>query len=219
MLKAPQIKAARALIDWSQEDLANASGLSIATIRKIESGALSPRDKTMGAIISAFEDANVEFIYPDGVRIKNNAIEVIEGDDSYLQLLDLVYYTLKGKNEELLISYADNSLSPQAVIENQRRLRKAGIRMRWLVEEGNTYILFPKENYRWLPSKYFHNNVVQIFGNKVALGATKDKTSSMPTKIIIIESKTLSAALRNAFNFMWDNCRQPSITTAPQTFE
>lgn len=45
---ARQIKAARALLDWSQEDLAIRAALSIATIRKIESGALSPRDKTMG---------------------------------------------------------------------------------------------------------------------------------------------------------------------------
>jgi len=45
-INARQIKAARALLDWSQENLASASGLSIATIRKIESGHISPRDKT-----------------------------------------------------------------------------------------------------------------------------------------------------------------------------
>jgi transcriptional regulator with XRE-family HTH domain len=218
-INARQIKAARALLDWSQEDLASSSGLSIATIRKIESGSLSPRDKTMGSIVSALEEANIEFTHPDGVRLKNNSVEIIEGDDCYLRLLDMVYYSLNGKNQELLISYADNSLSPQAVVENQHRLRKAGIRIRFLVEEGNTFLVFPKENYRWLPEKYFHNTVVQIFGNKVALSTQKDKVSLMPSKIVIIESQTLSETLRNAFNFMWDNCRKPALSTAPQVFE
>jgi transcriptional regulator with XRE-family HTH domain len=49
-INARQIKAARALLDWSQEDLANTSGLSIATIRKIESGHISPRGKTINSI-------------------------------------------------------------------------------------------------------------------------------------------------------------------------
>lgn len=218
-INARQVKAARALLDWSQDDLANASGLSIATIRKIESGALSPRDKTMRAIGSALEGANISFIYPDGVQLKNNSIEVIDGDDAYLRLLDIVYYSLKEKKGELLISYADNSLSPQAVVENQHRLRKAGIRFRFLVEEGNTFLVFPKEEYRWLPSKYFNNTVVQIFGNKVALSTQKSKATLMPSKIVAIESQALSETLRNAFNFMWENCRKPTLTTAPQVFE
>jgi len=216
-INARQIKAARALLDWSQEDLSLAAELSIATIRKIESGSISPRDKTMDSIKKALEEANIEFTFPDGVRLKHNAVEVLEGEDCYLRLLDIVYYSLKDKKGELLVSYADNSLSPNEVIENQYRLRKAGIKFRYLVEEGNTYLIFPKEEYRWLPSKYFHNSVVQIFGNKVALSSQKSKTSLMPSKIVVIESQTLSETLRNAFNFMWDNCRIPPISTVPQS--
>jgi len=36
MLKSQQIKAARALLGWSQDKLANSSGVSIASIRRIE---------------------------------------------------------------------------------------------------------------------------------------------------------------------------------------
>jgi len=39
-LKARQIKAARALLDWSQEKLAEAAGLSVAMVRKLELGSI-----------------------------------------------------------------------------------------------------------------------------------------------------------------------------------
>ena len=67
-LKARQIKAARALLDWSQDDLASHSGLSVNTIRKMELGHISPRGKTSHAIRHAFEDNGLEFLEPDGGR-------------------------------------------------------------------------------------------------------------------------------------------------------
>ena len=75
-LTARQIKAARALLDWSQDDLAVASHLSVATIRKIESGHISPRGKTNDDIKRAFENAELEFIEPGGVRQRPDDIKI-----------------------------------------------------------------------------------------------------------------------------------------------
>ncbi len=63
-----QIKAARALVGWSQADLAKASGLSEATLKRLESidGDLGGRADTGAQIIAALEAAGVKFIPPDG---------------------------------------------------------------------------------------------------------------------------------------------------------
>jgi transcriptional regulator with XRE-family HTH domain len=64
MLTAAQIKAARALIDWSQPQLATASGLSMPTIRRME-GPLGPGRSTAAnveAVQRALEVAGVIFI-------------------------------------------------------------------------------------------------------------------------------------------------------------
>jgi transcriptional regulator with XRE-family HTH domain len=58
-----QIKAARALLAWSQEQMAGNSGVSIPTVKRLESadGALGGRSDTVKKIIEALEAAGVEF--------------------------------------------------------------------------------------------------------------------------------------------------------------
>lgn len=59
-----QIKAARALLDWSQSELANRSGVSTPTIKRLEvgKGELGGRTETVTAICAALEAAGVVFL-------------------------------------------------------------------------------------------------------------------------------------------------------------
>jgi len=63
-----QVKAARSLLAWSQNDLAKASGISEPTIKRLESedGELGGRAETSDAIRAALESAGVEFIAENG---------------------------------------------------------------------------------------------------------------------------------------------------------
>lgn len=63
-----QLKAARALVGVSQEDLAAASGVSIPTVKRLEAtdGDLGGRESTGERLIAALEAAGVEFIDPNG---------------------------------------------------------------------------------------------------------------------------------------------------------
>lgn len=69
-----QIKAARELLAWSQDHLARASGVSLPTIKRLESegGDLGGRDVTQEKIVTALEKAGVEFTNSGspGVRLK-----------------------------------------------------------------------------------------------------------------------------------------------------
>lgn len=77
MISSSQVRAAKALLRWSGEDLAIKSGISLSTVRRVESSEGIPEAqniKTIMAIKKALEDAGVEFIgTPDdrpGVRLK-----------------------------------------------------------------------------------------------------------------------------------------------------
>jgi transcriptional regulator with XRE-family HTH domain len=71
-----QIKAARALLDWSQSDLARHSGISEPTIARLESaeGQLGGRGETAKKIRAALERSGIEFIDENdgglGVRLR-----------------------------------------------------------------------------------------------------------------------------------------------------
>jgi transcriptional regulator with XRE-family HTH domain len=74
LVSIPQIKAARALLGWSQERLAAVSRVSIPTIKRLEAagGALGGRATTRAKIQAALEKADIEFLNGDqpGVRLK-----------------------------------------------------------------------------------------------------------------------------------------------------
>src|SRR5579872_5100810 len=63
-----QVKAARALLGWSQDDLAKAAEVSIPTIKRLEAsdGLLGGRGETSDRIVGAIRSAGVEFIDENG---------------------------------------------------------------------------------------------------------------------------------------------------------
>ena len=77
MISSDQIRAAKALLRWSGEELANRAGVSLSTVRRVEASIGVPEAqnmKTIVAIKKALEQAGVEFIgSPEdrpGVRLR-----------------------------------------------------------------------------------------------------------------------------------------------------
>jgi transcriptional regulator with XRE-family HTH domain len=68
MLTAGQIRAARAMLDWKQSELARAAGVAEVTIKKIERGGIDPRASTLDALQRAFEKAGILFLEPGDTR-------------------------------------------------------------------------------------------------------------------------------------------------------
>jgi transcriptional regulator with XRE-family HTH domain len=66
MISPAQCRAARALLDWSQVELANRAGVGVVTIRQLEADLHAPRRATLGVVRRALEDAGVEFIDQNG---------------------------------------------------------------------------------------------------------------------------------------------------------
>ncbi|MCP2083972.1 UNVERIFIED_ORG: transcriptional regulator with XRE-family HTH domain [Methylorubrum zatmanii] len=72
-----QCRAARALLNWTQERLSEASGVAKKTIADFESGKRTPYDRTIADLERGLDGAGVEFIPENGggagVRLRNRA--------------------------------------------------------------------------------------------------------------------------------------------------
>ena len=67
-MRSDQMRAARALLRWSQQDLADKSGVSAPTIKRLEAmeGDLTAHNATIQALALALETAGVQFIPENG---------------------------------------------------------------------------------------------------------------------------------------------------------
>ncbi|WP_313057405.1 transcriptional regulator [Agrobacterium cavarae] len=74
MITSEQVRAARALLRWEQKDLAEASKISLPSIKRLEGqpGLLAAQDRTVEAIQNAFQNAGVLFL-SSGAMIEGGA--------------------------------------------------------------------------------------------------------------------------------------------------
>jgi transcriptional regulator with XRE-family HTH domain len=61
-----QCRAARALLDWTQDDLSREAEVGVVTLRQFERGATEPRRAILAALRRALEEAGVKFINGKG---------------------------------------------------------------------------------------------------------------------------------------------------------
>lgn len=66
MITPSQCRAARGLLDWSQQQLADAAKVGVVTVRQFEAGAAQPRNATIEVVTRALEQAGVVFVAENG---------------------------------------------------------------------------------------------------------------------------------------------------------
>lgn len=214
MIGPEQIRAARALLDWSTADLAKQTGLTVNGINKIERGHVNPHRDTLTKIQDIFEDAGIEFLANSGVRKKDRMIQAVEGPEANQWLLDDVYSTMKNEGGEVLIAHVITKVQEQGfpygvkqegLERHLQRLTKAGIKERLLIKEGETNFTAPLESHHMMPDKYFAPDPLYIYGSKIAL-----LSAYFAPKAVIINDARFAESVRGLFNFAWDRTKAPA---------
>jgi transcriptional regulator with XRE-family HTH domain len=74
IISGNQIRAARALLNWSQRELSKKSRVAFGTIQRMErfDGPIGSRTETLGKVVAVLEKAGIEFLNDEspGVRIR-----------------------------------------------------------------------------------------------------------------------------------------------------
>lgn len=209
MITIEQCRAARGLLDWTQQDLADASGLSKTAINNFEKGHSDIKNESLRAIRMAFESADLEFIREEGLRKKTEGAQILKGPSAFSELLDDIYQTLRENGGEILINNMDENIAgetqPKKLLEHMERLRENGITERILCAKSVNLMLMREADHRWLSGESPQTGPVTfIYGPKVALGLWDY------AMIVIIESQDASRAESARFEHLWAGAQRPA---------
>lgn len=216
MIQPNQIRAARHYLNIDQKTVAEASGVSAMNISDIENEKGNPRSSTLQAIQSFFEHRGIKFTDNGGIEPAINYVTVYEGKNCYLNFLNDAHEILAQKKGEILFSGSDEKRSPNPVIEKFRDMRADGIKMRSLIEKGNTHIMGPLEEYKWMPEGLFvDGDVKAIYSDRVSYLVSWAETP----RVIVIQDSTIAEEAKRHFDFVWQQSEQPEKTTSDIFYE
>lgn len=205
MISIEQIKAARALLGWTQDDLARAANLSKPSINTLERRIANPKVDTMAAIQRALEEAGVEFTDGPGVKLRSSILktEIYEGQDSLIRLVNDIFDTLVGTDKELMIAGVQEKTYEQEggerITDLIHKRVKQNIKTKLISCEGETHFIEPIEHYRLIDEKLFPKTPWYVYDNKYAI-----LLWGPPQKVVVVENTEIAAAMRDQFLALWE---------------
>jgi transcriptional regulator with XRE-family HTH domain len=205
MITLPQIRAARALLGWTQAELAEASGISIPAIARLEQGIGNPRADTVQSVQNAFETNGVEFNGESGVNLQREIFEIKIFDDAdAMEKIwdDIVASFARQDRGELLMSGMDERLWIEIygdrLDDEIKRRKQAGIKPRLLIKEGDNLCLGSDDVYRCVPEAVFGQAPYFVYADKYAVINWGKKP-----RVVLIRSQSVADTFRKQFEFNW----------------
>ncbi len=206
MISSDQIRAARALLNLSQKDLAVKAGIPPNTLNEIETGTGRPRADNLAALKKALEEAGAEFIEGNGVRKKGEFLDVERVEDADLQRLyaDILRTLHKGGevlymgvNNPRFGHYVEEKLGSYKAFETEAIKRGIGERLLFL--EGDRNFLSSRNVYRWIPRRLYSEVPITVYG---------DTTSIIlwgpPGRMLFIRNRAIADTFRVHFDAIWE---------------
>ena len=210
MITAKQIRAARALLGWSQQELADAVGLSKPTIVDAEKPDHQSRPETLAQIVNTLENHGLEFLR-GGVRERDDILRIFYGQDAFLQLLDYAYMQMANTGGEILYYCADEKRSSEDVLKREIAMRDIGISQKSLLKTDDTHILGSLEEYKWMPEKLWSDSDVKvIFDNHIAYLISWQNEA----KVLLIKDAMIYEIEKRFFDFVWEISAKPTHSTS-----
>ncbi|MAE50419.1 MAG: hypothetical protein CMH27_01275 [Micavibrio sp.] len=207
-----QIRAARALLGWSQSDLAERAGLSQTGIARIENGTNHPNSQTLTKIEVAFEENDIEFIDTSGVRKKTGDVHIYKGQTGIRQFFDDVYEQADTEGGEICLfngmpAYLIKWLGDDWYNYHAKRMRKIKNKFEFKIivrEKEKTFIASDFATYKWFPEHQFNEKTIYVYGNKIGFLSFDNNN----VRIVVIAQKEIADSFRVLFNLAWENVAQ-----------
>ncbi|HEY8192175.1 MAG TPA: helix-turn-helix transcriptional regulator [Alphaproteobacteria bacterium] len=213
MVTIEQIRAARALLGWSQGDLADRAGLSQTGIARIESGSHRPTMATLDKIAAAFEKAHIEFLGATGLRKRQGEVRTLEGRQGLRNFMDDVYETARDQGGDIRLF---NGV-PAALIKwlgqewyDAHSQRMEAIRdkftFRVIVRHGEGQLIGSRfASYRTFPEDLFHEQTFYAYGDRLAFLSFGEND----VRVLVLHQAEFSDSFRILFDIAWNSVAQP----------
>jgi len=215
LITSSQCRAARALLNWSQPELAKKCDVHVQTISAFEQETSTPTKRTLEKIAATLDSAGIEFLANDGVCKKVQHIKTYIGRDGFQEFQWDVYHTVKKAHGAICVSNVKEEWftinlekeSGDAYLESMAEVHKIKkLDFKILVKHGDTN--FTAKNYaeyRWIDDKYFHTVPFYVYGDKLAF-----LLFQKGPMVHVIENKDIADAQRIQFNVFWESAKIPA---------
>jgi transcriptional regulator with XRE-family HTH domain len=204
MITAEQIKAARALLNWKQSDLARESGISLPSINNIERAVGSPRVDTLVSIQNALQSAGIEFIGQQGVTRHKELFEITEhqGEDFVVRMNDDLFSCMYGADDVVMMVGLDDReyaiYSASEMLRYDDYHQKTKFTHKILVKEHETFFLSPVESFRWISPELLGKVPYMVYKDRLVMMMWEARRG------VIIRSQSIADTFRKQFEFLWD---------------
>jgi transcriptional regulator with XRE-family HTH domain len=199
-----QIRAARALKNWSQSDLAERVGMATPSIGNIEAGKHIASPHTQKAIIEAFEIAGIEFI-DGGVRYNRHTVKSLQGHSGFAEFRADVLNDARNGALDICVSNVDERQFAKwgegKVNENYKAemQRIPGLHFRILIQENDTFLSASYATYKGLPKDIFGEISFYVYGDKTAIISFEDNDFNA----FVLRHPRITSFYRREFDRLW----------------
>ncbi len=215
MITSEQVRAARALLDWSLADLSEKSGVGQQAISKFENGGTEPLAKTVQKLQGVLEDAGIEFLPTGGVQPRQDIMRSYKGRGGFMEFIWDVYKTAKAGEGDICVSNVNEAdfeywLGDEDAAYTAKMSELKNVNFKILIQEGDlNFSASSYAEYRWVPKEKFSAAPFYVYGDKLAMILFQTDVS-----VYIIKNRDIAEAQRKQFNIAWENADIPVIKKA-----
>ena len=204
-LLTPQLsKAARALLEWQQADLAKVAHLSLTAINNFERKIGTTRESTLQTIQSTFEEHGIDFLPGGGLRHTDDIAEVVRFSGRRF-ITDWTYFFMRTPlkpGDEILASSLDEGLwdhpdHHQSTKDFLSWAKQRDLKLKSLVSDKNTPYPRQQHTYRAIPPELIGKITYAISGNQLSFVLWKKK------QVIVLHNAAVAETFRNQFKYLW----------------
>lgn len=207
MITAQQVRAGRALINWSQKELAAKSGISLNAINNFEREIVAPRQDTLSALRRTLEEAGLEFIGETGVNKARDQLRIEQHDDNFMKaLLEDIILAARSGTKTFWFHGIDQTEFPLETLQKWWQAEESlDIDERVLLSYGNFNFPSRKSAYRWVSREMLGEVPFVAYGDNLAI-----LLGNPASRLVIMRSRPVAKTFEDQFIIHWSGAKEPS---------
>ncbi|WP_309383997.1 helix-turn-helix transcriptional regulator [Cerasicoccus frondis] len=206
------MRAARALLGLTQQDVENATGVAAQLLSPYEIGKKSLSEKSKDMLVSFYREHGIRFTPFGGVEFApKEYVYEWHGKEGFARFRADVLAEAQKPDCDICISSIDerefDKWGAGEINESYRnamaelRSKRIDYHFRSLAKEGDRHFSAHRHSqYRWIPEAEFADFPYYIYGDKTAMLLFEREDMH----IFVITHPIITQFFRNQFNSMWD---------------
>jgi len=209
MILTRQLRAARADLNLTLDDVSEATNIAKTTISDIENEKTEkPRGSTLETLKIFYESQGIEFLESGSISPRDVKVDRYSGEDGFRYFMNDVYEVARKVGGEIRLHNAKPEnwrkwLGQEWLDMHCARMDEIADTLNFKITagHGDKSLLARHAEYRWLPKEMWNQQSFYAYGNRLALLTFSEDNIN----IFVIHSKEHAVSFRALFDLAWEN--------------